>query len=238
MTTRVITVLESTRLEEVAQTLVKWRISAVPVVDMDGKVVGIVSEGDLMSRSAAQSDAADAADAGRKRPGHAGARAHAHLAKDVMSTAVITADEDATASKLAATLEKYRIKRVPILRNGRLVGIVSRANLLHGLAALPDASVQASSPTAAPKRSASERDDPSIRASILNGLHNEVSPSGAINVIVNNGVVDLWGGVESEDERQTVLAVAKSSPGVVEVRDHLTDLSTEFRHLFDSHIWD
>lgn len=203
MTTPVVTVLEDTCLPEVAQTLLKWRISAVPVVDDDERLVGIVSERDLTSIQAP------------------GARGDRGRAKDVMTAAVITAGENETSAALAAMLEEHNVKRVPILRDGCLVGIVSRANLLHALAALPDATLEAiaaAAPDPAP-------DDRTIRASILNTLRNELYLSGPISVAVSDGVVELRGDVHSEDERSAVCAVAQSMPHVVEVKHRLRVLS-------------
>ena len=232
MTTRVVTVLENTPIEEVARTLLKWRISAVPVVDPNQRLAGIVSEGDLLLRPEPGSDRSWwlsnllEPEARARRY----AQAHGRLAKDVMTTSVITAKETDTLAKLAAMLEEHRIKRVPVLRRGQLVGIVSRANLLHGLAAAPDLPTPAAARTApAPKPSAP--DDPAIRATILNALHNEINVPGAINVIVSNGVVDLWGGVETEAQRQAVRSVAENAPGVVAVKDHLSVLPAAFRQL-------
>ena len=131
-------------------------------------------------------------------------------------------------------LEESRIKRVPVVRNDRVIGIVSRANLLHGLAALPDAvtdpegsteriAVQSSGPTMS--------DAQTIRASILNNVHTEIGVRGSINVIVSDGTVDLWGGVETEAERQAVRAAAENTPNVTAVKDHISVLSPALRHL-------
>lgn len=233
MTTRVITVLDETPVEEVARTLLKWRISAVPVVDIKDRIVGIVSEGDLMFRAEPGSDSKDSGLAsGHLEPGERAqryAKRRGHLAKDVMTTAVITADEDDTLGNLAATLEEHRIKRVPILKQGRLVGIVSRANLLHGLAALPGIPTVAPTKPAPPARLGSN--DHVTRAAILNTLHNEFDLNGIVNVIVTEGIVDLWGGVETETQRQAIRVVAENAPNVTAVNDHLTVLNASHRRL-------
>ncbi len=233
MTTRVITVLEDTPVEEVVRTLLKWRISAVPVVDTNDQLVGMVSEGDLVHR----------ADSGThegyswwlsgilepEQQAQRYAKVSGHLAKDLMTTSVITADEDDSLAKVAATLEEHRIKRVPVLRKGKLTGIVSRANLLHGLAASPEPLDEVTPPT-----KSAMPDDQAIRATILNTLHNDVGVNGAINVIVSRGVVDLWGGVETEAERQAVRVAAENAPGVSAVKDHVSVLPPALRHLLGS----
>lgn len=238
MTTRVITVLEDTPIEEVARTLLTWRISAVPVVGANEQMVGLVSEGDLLERSESGGDREGSwwleniLDTEQRARRYAQGRGR--LAKDVMTTSVITAKEDATLAELARLLEEHRIKRVPIVRKGRLIGIVSRANLLHGIAAFPSIPVEpvtvstsgAGGPSVAPTA-----DDQTIRAAILNTLHNEIGIHAAVNVIVANGVVDLWGGVETEAQQQAIRAAAENAPNVTTVKDHLRVLPAAMRRL-------
>lgn len=235
MTTGVISVLQDTPVAEIARTLLDYRISAVPVLDAAGRMVGIVSEGDLVRR----------AEAGEEQGGSwwlsnfpdseeraaRFAKTHGLLAKDVMTTSVITADENDAIGDLAALLEENRIKRVPVVRKERVVGIVSRANLLHGLAARPGppaAPKPERSAAATPKSPASN--DSTIRATILNRLRNEIGVDRVINVIVSDGVVDLWGGVRTEAERQAVRAVAENAPNVAVIKDHLGVLPDALRH--------
>ena len=229
MTVKVVTVLEDTPVEEIARTLLRRRISAVPVIDLEDQIVGIVSEGDLVGRPNAGEDRDDSwwlsgilepEERARKY-----AKARGLLAKDVMTTPVITASEDDSLTKLAATLEKSRIKRVPIVRNGRLVGIVSRANLLHGLAVFPEPTAESEASDAGePAKPASPvlSDARAIRASILNKVHNEIGVRGSINVIVSDGVVHLWGVIDSEEQRQALRVAAENISGVTAVEDHLT----------------
>ena len=237
MTVKVVTVLEDTPVEEIARTLLRQRISAVPVIDLEDQIVGIVSEGDLVGRPSAGEDRDDSwwlsgilepEERARKY-----AKARGLLAKDVMTTPVITATEDDSVRALAATLEKSRVKRVPIVRNGRLVGIVSRANLLHGLAAFPEPTAEGEASAREPAKPPSPvvSDARAIRASILNKVHNEIGVRGSINVIVSDGTVDLWGGVETEAERQAVRAAAENTPNVTSVTDHISVLSPALRHL-------
>jgi osmotically-inducible protein OsmY len=107
-------------------------------------------------------------------------------------------------------MEKHRIIRLPVVRNQQLVGIVSRANLLHALASL------------APSASAPAATDESIRKNLLMELdHQKWAPIGFLNVIVRNGVVDLWGTITDERERQALIVAAQNTPGVKDVQDHL-----------------
>lgn len=236
MTTNVVTVQEDTRIEEIVRTLLRWRISAVPVVNDDGRVVGIVSEGDLVRRAESSAETGGSwwlsgliAPEERAREY---AKTHGFLARDVMTTPVITAREDDTLGKLAVLLEQNRIKRVPITRNGQLVGIVSRANLLHGVAASPAYGGQTHlGSSVGANTSASSPSDESTRAAITNCLHNDIGVGHHINVIVSDGVVDLWGGVETDAERQAVRAAAENTPGVRAVHDHLSVLAPALRHL-------
>jgi CBS-domain-containing membrane protein len=215
MTTTVVTVRPDTRVEQIAALLLERRISGVPVVDADGRLVGIVTEGDLMRRP----------ELGTER--HRGwwlrlfgdereraaeyARAHGTRAEQVMTRHVVTVTEETPLGEIARLLEERRIKRVPVVRDGKLVGIVSRANLLHGLAARP-----------APAPPERWMDDRSIRDEVARVLDREgLTMHGPLNVTVTNGVVELWGLVESEEERLAIRVAAENAPGVVAVKDNL-----------------
>lgn len=235
MTTKVISVLEDTPVEELVQILLDWRISAVPVLNDSGAVVGIVSEGDLVRRADPDIHGDESWWlAGILAPEQRAARfakAHGRMAKDVMTTDVVSVKENEPVSAIAALLEEKRIKRVPVLRDGRLVGIVSRANLLHGLAAAPTLTSEGARSAGASAGQRIAPDDSAIRASILNRLHNEIGLDATLNVIVRHGVADLWGGVATEAERQAVRSVAENAEGVSRVVDHLSVLPPALRHM-------
>jgi CBS domain-containing protein len=215
MTTNVVTVRPETRVDEIARLLLERRISGVPVIDADGRLVGIVTESDLMRRP----------ELGTER--HRGwwlrmfqdpraraaeyVRAHGSRAEEVMTRDVITVTEEIPVGEIARLLEEHRIKRVPVVRGGQVIGIVSRANLLQGLAARP-----------APTVPEGAKDDRSIRADVLRVLHDEgLTARSPLNVIVTNGVVELWGVVESEEERRALKVAVENVPGVLAVRDNL-----------------
>jgi CBS domain-containing protein len=167
MTTNVITVGPDARVPAVAEILLSARISGVPVIGAEGELMGIVSEGDLMRRIEAGTE--------RRRPWWlvilAGRDAlaaefikeHSCKVADVMTRNVITAAPDTPLSTIANLLEKNAIKRVPIVdHEGKVVGIVSRANLLQGIARL--------NKRAQPARPV---DDSQIREKVLTQLHAE-----------------------------------------------------------------
>ena len=202
MTLRVITVGPDTPITELVSLMLSNRISAVPVVQ-DGRLVGIVSEGDLIRRAETASEpkrsrwlelatsvstlAADYT------------KSHGRRASEVMTTDVISVTPKTPIAEIAALLEKRHIKRVPVVDNGQLVGIVSRSNLLQALAS------RLSSPEA------DRADDRSIRAALFAELEKQkwaAMPNDA-NVVIENGVVHLWGLIQSEEERQAMIVAAR-----------------------------
>ena len=209
----IITVKPSSSIEEVAKTFVQHRISGAPVVDDAGKLVGVISEGDLLFRSEIGT--------GRPHPywylEYAGkehlaaeyVKARARKTADVMTRKVVTASPDTSLNDIAALLENNSIKRVPIIENGELVGIVSRANLIQAL-------------TSAPARLDITPADTALRLKLLRHLAEEPwADTSRLNVIVHDGLVELWGSVDSDVEKQAVRIAAESMEGVRAVIDHL-----------------
>jgi len=214
MTTQVITVSPEQSVRDIARLFVAHRISAVPVVDDAGRLAGIVSEGDLINR----------ADAGTQHRGswwlellassndRADAYVHAHgrRASDVMTRDVVTVDEATPLAEIAALLEKCRIKRVPVLHDGRIVGIVSRANLLHGLVALKAQGDVARSSA------------PDIRAAIAKQLDEAGIGAYQVNVVIAERGVQLWGWVDSEVQVRAVQTAAEAGAGGLPIENHVT----------------
>jgi CBS domain-containing protein len=213
MVSPVITVKPDSSVKEVAQLFLDRRISAVPVVNDQGKLVGIVSEGDLLHRAEAGTE--------RRRPPWLRlftgndtlaveyARAHARKVADVMTRNVITVTPETPLHEIASLLEKNAIKRVPVVRDGEIVGLVSRANLLQAVAT-------------ARKELEIPLSDTTIRNQLL--AHLRAQPWAhtlLLNVTVNGGVVDLWGIANSETERKAIRVAAESAPGVRAVNDNL-----------------
>jgi CBS-domain-containing membrane protein len=149
--------------------------------------------------------------AGREKLARDYVRAHARKVADVMITNVITAMPDTSLRDIASLLERNRIKRVPIVEGGKLVGIVSRANLLQAFASL----------YLAPS-SAAGTSDAEIRKQVYGRLRAETwgSPS-MLNIVVQEGVVELWGAVNSEAEHKAIRIAAETTPGVASVKDNL-----------------
>lgn len=138
-------------------------------------------------------------------------QSHGQRAKDVMTQQVVSVTEETPLAEIAALLEKHGIKRVPVLQAGRLVGIVSRADLLRGLA------VRGLKPA-----TPFPQDDASIRARLLEVLQGEAWTSAHfLSVVVDHGVVHFWGLVQSEAERNALRVAAENIPGVQGVKDHL-----------------
>lgn len=223
MTTKVVAVSPETSVGGIAELLLKHRISAVPVMDEAGAVLGIVSEGDLMRRPELDTERRHSwwldLMAGDKERAAEYVKSHGRCAADVMTRDVVTVSEDTAVAEIAEILEERRIKRVPVVREGKLVGIVSRANLLHGLVARKDQVAAAPSP-----------DDRTIREQVTARIeHEEWITHGILNVIVNQGVVELWGWVDSEEERRAFRLAAESVPGVREVKDHLGSVAPWLR---------
>jgi CBS-domain-containing membrane protein len=209
----VITVQPSSSVKEVAKIFLERRISAVPVVDEHGKLVGIVSEGDLLHRSEAGTE--------RRRPWWLLAltgdealaadyvKAHARRVSDVMTTEVIAASPETALHEIASLLENHAIKRVPIVKDGQVIGIVSRANLLQAVASDR-------------KRLDIQPSDAAIRDKLLTHLKTQRwTHIDLLNATVTDGVVDLWGVSNSDSEKKAIRVAAEAMPGVRAVNDHL-----------------
>lgn len=212
MTEDVTTVEPGASVKSIARLLLERGISAVPVVE-GGCLLGIVSEGDLMRRP----------EAGTERrpswwlqllqgPDEQAAhylKSHGLVARDVMTPRSLTVSEATPLEKVARLLEKHRIKRVPVVRRGKLVGIVSRADLLHALVAGAE--------WRAPRRKASR---PS-RKEVMRSLREAGAALEYVNVVLEGSVVHLWGGVRSAAQRDAIALAAKRAAGVSGVKNDL-----------------
>lgn len=209
----VITIGPDDDVSHAAKLLVDHDISALPVVDKHRHIIGILSEADLLRREELGTE--------KRRPWWLEAlmpsgvlaldyaKSHGRKVSELMSETVVTAKPDASLSEIATLLERNRIKRVPIVEKGRLIGVVSRANLIQALA---------SAPTVQPNLAA----DRAIRLEVLARLSAQSwTGLGERNVVVANGVVHLWGLVDSPEERKALITLAESVPGVLGVADEL-----------------
>jgi CBS-domain-containing membrane protein len=214
MATNVITVRLDTPVATIAEVLLANRISAVPVVNDKDVLVGIVSEGDLIHRVEAGTERHRSwwleLLTGKETLAHEFVMSHARKAADVMTRPVISVQPDTPLGDIASLLEKHRIKRVPVASNGKIVGIVSRANLIQALVNLNRAKTEASV------------DDLTLHGNILEQLRSKpwVDPS-TISILVNNGSVELWGIVVSETEKNAIRVAVEVMPGVRQVANKL-----------------
>jgi len=209
----VVTVTPDTEVSKAVSLLAQHDISALPVVDGD-ELVGIISEADLLHRTEIGTET--------HRPwwleaitpastlAEEFAKSHGKKVSELMTENVITASEDDSLADLATLLERHRIKRVPIVKDGKLVGIVSRSNLIQALAS------HAASPD-------DEMDENrTIREELLSRLGDQQwTDFGNRNIIVNDGTVHLWGLVGSDEERKALVALAEGVPGVAKVSDEM-----------------
>ena len=213
MTSNVITVTPDMTVREVARIFVDNGISGAPVLDPDGHVAGMISEGDLLRRSEIGTDERtrtswlDIWSASHEARDYI--KTHALKVRDVMTTDVVTVQPDTLLGEVAGILETRRIKRVPVTKAGHLVGIVSRANLVQALASVPD------KPTSDVTLS-----DAEIRAMLMGELAGRKWAFAGRNIVVADGVVHLWGVFQSTEAVDAVRVAAQNIPGVKRVEDH------------------
>ena len=223
MTPDVITIAPSLGVEEIAQLLLSCNISGVPVIDAEDRLIGLVSEGDLLRRREGRTERQRSWWLGLLASSEERARefvkTHGRTAEQLMTREVITVTADTPVGEIAHILERRRIKRVPVVEDGKIVGIVSRANLLHGLATHRDRISLTPSP-----------DDRAIREQVQALVAKEDwITHGSLNVLVADGVAELWGWVDSEDERKALLTAVGEMDGVKEIVDHLGSVAPYLR---------
>lgn len=212
MTRNVISIAATESVLAAARTMLQNRISGLPVVDAEGKLVGMVTEGDFLRRGELGT--------GRRRPKWlefligpgrlASEYVHStgRKVEEVMTGDPATVSEDDSLDKVVELMERRRIKRLPVMRDGKLVGIVSRANLMHALVSLAR---ESEGPTGG---------DSAIRDRIMaTFLKQPWAPQ--VNVVVKDGVAELWGTITDERERQACIVTAENVDGVRKVHDHL-----------------
>src|SRR5262245_7815685 len=218
MTKPVETVGSDATTVEAANIMLQKHISGLPVVDSSGELVGIVSEGDFIRRSEIGT--------GRKRgrwlrfilgPGRSAAdfvQEHGRKVSEVMTKSPLTITEDTSLAEIVELMEKNNVKRLPVVRDDKVVGIVSRANLLQAVASLAR---EVPDPTA---------DDDHIRNRIIDALEkNDWCPFG-LSVVVRDGIVHLSGVITEERARQAAIVATENIDGVKKVHDHLCWVDT------------
>tara|TARA_R110002110_G_scaffold85816_6_gene223959 strand:+ start:601 stop:1299 length:699 start_codon:yes stop_codon:yes gene_type:complete len=213
MTTEVETASPDTTARDIAKRLLDRNISALPVVDGDGNIVGIVSEGDLMRRSETETERKKSwwldfytTPENRQRDF---IRSHGQHAADIMTRKIVSITEDTPLAEISSTLEKHHIKRAPVLRDGKLVGIVSRADLLRGLAT--------SNPDSVPNA-----DDRELKAAIEDAGKQAGVDMFFITVAVKDGQAQIWGMTETQHGKKAMRVAAESVPGVKAVENNVS----------------
>ena len=214
MTSDVLTLSAETSVLDAARTMLRHRVSGLPVVDWSGKLVGVLTEGDLLRR----------AETGTQRhrahwlelltgPGRAAAdyvHSHGRRVSEVMTEKVISIAPDTTLEQAVALIERHKIKRLPVVANGKLVGIVSRHDFLRALTDKADG------------EAAAPANDEEIRARILAELDRQSwAPRAAMRIEVKSGVVELNGSITDERERMALRVLCENIAGVKSVVDHL-----------------
>ncbi len=214
----VITVAPDATIIDAANLMLQKHVSGLPVVDSTGKLVGIVSEGDFIRRSEIGTQ--------RKRgrwlrfilgPGRSASdfvQEHGRKISDVMTKSPLTITEDAALAEIVELMERNNVKRLPVVRDGKVVGIVSRANLLQAVASLAR---EVPDPTA---------DDDHIRDRVIAAMEKHDWCPFGLSVIVKDGIVHLSGVITEERARQAAIVAAENVEGVRKVHDQLCWVDT------------
>jgi CBS domain protein/BON domain-containing protein len=194
--------------------MVLHRISGVPVGDGAGGVIGMITEGDLLRRAETGTDKRHSGWLrlllGPGRLAQEYAQSHARKVEEIMTHAVISVSPETPLAEVVALMEARQVKRLAVLENGRLVGVVSRADLLKALTEL------------LPKVPASAVSDAEIRTRILAEIEKQPwAPRAGTDVVVKDGTVELRGVVTDEREREALRILAENIAGVERVRDRL-----------------
>jgi CBS domain-containing protein len=210
-----VTVGPDATVGDIAALLVTHRIGAVPVVSGDRRLIGIVSQTDLVHRSETGTEKRRKwwleafADPDAKAREYV--KSHGHKAQDVMTRVVVSVSEGASLAEVADVLDTHRIRQVPVVSDGRLAGMISRADLVRALA-----EVSIAAPAARP-------DSGALQKAVWDRI--EAQPwlkTAFVNLAVKDGVVELWGAVDSDDQRRALAVLVEGVPGVVKVEDNVT----------------
>jgi CBS domain-containing protein len=214
MTSPTISVPPDAPVPSAIETMLRAHVSGLPVVDGSGALVGVLSEGDLLRRAEIGTE--------KQRPkwldfllgpGRGAqdyVRSHSRRVADIMTRDPISVDEDCSLEEVVALMEKKGIKRVPVLRNGKLVGIVTRKDLLRAFMNATEMSAPAPG------------SDEQIRADLIAEIDSQSwAPAGSIHVTVKDGHVTLNGTIFDERERDAIRVCAENRPGVRGVTDEM-----------------
>lgn len=209
MNTNVVTISLGHSVRHAAMAMLDNRISGLPVVADDGKLAGIITEGDLLRRAELGGQVLHAPDEGAAIDAATYVKSRSWRVSDVMSGDVAIVDEDTPVAVIARIMHQRGIKRIPVLRDGDIVGIVSRADLLRAIVTSEDEHTAMS--------------DEAIKRAIETRLHADLGLSAtATGATVENRHVALWGEVGSETERQAARVAAEGIHGISTVTNNMT----------------
>jgi CBS domain-containing protein len=215
MSSRVISIAPEATVLQAIELMLDNRISGLPVIDGTGALVGILTEGDFLRRTEMGTERKPARWlqllVGPDRLAGDYVRSHGRKVEEVMTRDPITVSEDTPLDEVVRIMERQRIKRLPVMRKETVVGIISRANLLHALA-----SMSRDLPAAA-------KSDAEIRQRLTDELARQPwAPIALIDLVVKNGVVELWGNITKLEQEEALKVCAENIPGVKSVVSHLT----------------
>ena len=214
MSRPVFSITPTDTLTSAIRVMLQNHISGLPVIDADGRLQGMLTEGDLLRRvetgTQRQRPRWIAFFMGPGRLADEYVQTHARKVGEVMTPDPVTVAEDTPLEEVVSLLEKHRIKRVPVMRGEKVMGIISRANLLYALANIARDAKPVS------------LDDRAIRERLLVELDRQAwAPTGSLDIMVRDGTVQLWGTITDERKRQAIIVAAENIPGVKRVEDHL-----------------
>lgn len=214
MTPRVVSVEPTASIETAARLMLARHISGLPVVERDGTLVGMVTEGDFLRRAEIGTEQrrsgwlAFLAGSGRMAADYV--QTHSRRVEEVMTRGAVTASPEDTLEAAVGTMVQRRVKRLPVLENGRLVGIVARSDVLRAFA------------RRSPIHHGTHASDEELRAAVMAELGRESwARNGLIRVEVEDGTVELNGTILDERQRAAARVVAENVPGVRKVVDKL-----------------
>ena len=213
MTRTVISIAPDARMTDALQMMLDKAISGLFVIDATGTLQGVITEADLLHRSELGTERHAPWWLRLLSPGREAAdftESHSRRVADLMTPDVITVEEATELCDVVRAMEKNGVKRVAVVKDGNVTGVITRSNLLRGLASMTRGIGGAST------------DDRTIKAAIEASLANESwAPIARIDLTVKDGVVDIWGTITSEDERRGVCVIAENTQGVKSVIDHM-----------------
>lgn len=217
----VVTVGPEALIRDVATLMLERRISGVPVVDAAGRLLGVLSEGDLIRRPEIETDKIRRGWLGlfvsSDEKAHDFVKSHGRMAREVMTKPAISVTPETPLAEVVHLMERKRVKRLPVVAQGKLVGVVTRTDLLRALVARQNVT-SAATETTTPAAHGNQE----LRDRILAMLRAEDwAASAYISVEVSNGLVNLWGTVESAAQREAVLLAVRGVDGVREVEARL-----------------